>query len=293
VTSVFHPTDLNRATPVRKHGAATLFSREFAIRVVVGVLLAAAAITATLLGGYAFAVFVGLGCLAAMREWHRMVGTSRFAGELIVASVALIAALATTLIAAQSGSAFAVLAVGAVATAIVAASRRAAPILGGFGTLYIGVPACSLVILRLHTIDAQWIVLGIFLIIWSADTGALLVGKLLGGPKLLPVLSPNKTWAGLIGGLILPALTAALYVSVLGGMAWRGFAVGLGLAAVGHAGDLFESWVKRRVGRKNSGELIPGHGGVLDRIDSTLFVVPIAAVLFHFWSAAQLFGAAP
>ncbi len=116
---------------------------------------------------------------------------------------------------------------------------------------------------------------------------------LLGGPKLSPLLSPNKTWAGLCGGLILPSLVAAFYVFAFGGIAWRGFAVGLVLAAAGHLGDLFESWIKRRVGRKNSGELIPGHGGILDRVDSTLFAVPLAAALFHFLGAAQLFGIAP
>ena len=293
MSSAYHTTGLNRASPPRERKMAALFSRELAVRAVFGVLLAVAAVAATIMGGYVFAAFVALGALAALREWHRMVGTSRFARELVVASLAIIAALATTLIAARAGWAFAVLGAGALATAGVAALRRERPILGGFGALYIGVPACSLMILRLHTADAQWVVLGVFLTIWTADTGALLVGKLLGGPKLLPLLSPNKTWTGFCGGLVLPAGVAALYVTAFGGIAWRGFAVGLILAAAGHAGDLFESWVKRRVGRKNSGELIPGHGGILDRVDSTLFVVPLAAVLFHFYGAVQLFGVAP
>jgi phosphatidate cytidylyltransferase len=94
----------------------------------------------------------------------------------------------------------------------------------------------------------------------------------------------------LAGGLILPGLALAGYVSVFGGSAWRGFAIGAVLAAAGHAGDLFESWVKRLTGHKDSGESIPGHGGVLDRLDSMLVVTPIAALLVMVFGVARLFG---
>ena len=102
-------------------------------------------------------------------------------------------------------------------------------------------------------------------------------GRLLRGPKLIPSLSPNKTWAGFLVGSLAAAVCVALYIAAIGGRLAEGALVGFALALVGHAGDLFESWLKRRSGRKNSGGLIPGHGGVLDRIDSMLFAAPLAA----------------
>jgi phosphatidate cytidylyltransferase len=158
------------------------------------------------------------------------------------------------------------------------------------GALYIGIPSCALVALRVHAAHAEWIVLGTLLVIWSADTGALAAGRIFGGPKLIPSLSPSKTWSGLIGGLAVPAIVAACYVMAFGGDPLRAGLIGLVLAAAGHSGDLFESWVKRRVGRKDSGESIPGHGGVLDRLDSTLVVAPLAAALVFVFGVSQLFG---
>jgi phosphatidate cytidylyltransferase len=102
--------------------------------------------------------------------------------------------------------------------------------------------------------------------------------------------SPNKTWAGFLGGVLLPAAGLAIYVTLLHGTGWKAAILGVVLALAAHLGDLFESWIKRRVGRKNSGSLIPGHGGVLDRIDSTLFVAPIAALLVFGFGLDPLFG---
>jgi phosphatidate cytidylyltransferase len=130
-----------------------------------------------------------------------------------------------------------------------------------------------------------WIVLGVFIAVWAADIGALFVGRLIGGPKLAPALSPNKTWAGFWGGVIFAGLAETLYVAVLGGPIANALIFGAFLALVGHAGDLFESWVKRRFRAKNSGTMIPGHGGMLDRVDSLLFAAPVAAglvFLVHF-----------
>lgn len=263
---------------------------DWTTRALYGSLLALAAVLATLAGGYLFAVFVAAGSLAAAREWHRMVGTARWGREFVVSTVAMSGALACAAVFPQSVWPLAILMAGAMLAAGMAATRGASIVWSGLCALYIGVPAWSLVALRLDVPKAEWIVLGIFLIIWTADTGALIVGRLIGGPKLIPSLSPNKTWSGFAGGVLLPALVAAIYVGLLGGSAVRGFALALALALAGHAGDLFESWVKRRVGRKNSGELIPGHGGVLDRIDSTLFVAPLATGLVLLFGVARLFG---
>ena len=289
MSSTFHATEL-REPP---HLAARTFWKELPVRVLYGALLALAAISATLIGGYFFVAFVALGSIAAAREWHRMVNGERFGRESVATSLAIVIALLLTPGTTSVLLPISIIVAGAMLAGGISTVRRAPVLLGGLGTLYIGIPAYSLVALRTHTADALWIVLGVFLVIWTADTGAMLAGKILGGPKLSPHLSPNKTWSGLSAGLILPALVAAAYVSFFHGDAWRGLIVGLALAFTGHAGDLFESWVKRRAGRKDSGELIPGHGGILDRIDSTLFAMPLAAILFHFFSAAQLFRVAP
>jgi phosphatidate cytidylyltransferase len=121
--------------------------------------------------------------------------------------------------------------------------------------------------------------------VWAADTAALFVGRMVGGPRLAPVLSPNKTWAGFAGGLVAAALAEAAYFAVVA--AYNGTAVtaelgqyaffGLFLGVMAACGDLFESWVKRQFRAKNTGTLIPGHGGMLDRIDSLLFAAPAAA----------------
>lgn len=292
MSSARHSSDIAGTSKTRSPAAKGTVN-DWPRRTLYGTLLALAAVVVTLVGGYIFAGFVAIAALAAAREWHRLVGTSHYGLEFAVSALAIGAALACTASFAPNVWPAAILASGAVLAAAMAAFRGASVLWSGMGALYIGVPAWSLVALRLDVPDAGWVVLGIFLVIWSADTGALIVGRLVGGPKLFPALSPNKTWAGLAGGLLLPAAIGAGYVTLLGGSAARAFALALLLAMAGHAGDLFELWVKRRVGCKNSGELIPGHGGVLDRLDFTLFVAPLASGLVFLFGIARLCGVHP
>jgi phosphatidate cytidylyltransferase len=125
----------------------------------------------------------------------------------------------------------------------------------------------------------------LFLAVWSTDVGAFAAGRLIGGPKIAPAISPSKTWAGLVGGVILAGLVSAAMLAVLlgnwltvGGAILFGFEIGAPLALLAQAGDFFESWMKRRAGVKDSGALIPGHGGLFDRIDGLLPV----AIAFPF-----------
>ena len=278
----------NPAVKVRPQSQRT--TNELLLRVLIGGLLAAIAVGATVVGGYLFAGFVAIAAVAAAREWHRMIGTDRYGREWIATSLSVTAAIVAVVMSQNALWPVGILFAGALLAATLGATRGAPLSWSGFGPLYLGVPACALVALREDAAHAEWIVLGIFVVIWSADTGALVAGRMFGGPKLIPSLSPSKTWSGLIGGLALPAIFAAGFVSAFGGSGLRGFALGLLLAAVGHSGDLFESWVKRRVGRKDSGKSLPGHGGVLDRLDSTLFVAPLAALLVFVFGVSQLFG---
>jgi phosphatidate cytidylyltransferase len=158
--------------------------------------------------------------------------------------------------------------------------------------VYIGLPVLALVLLRDAPRGAA-IVGALFVAVWTADTGALLFGRLIGGPKLVPVLSPNKTWAGFLGGTIAAAIGEAVYVGLLNGNVLQAIAFGIFLALAGHCGDLFESWVKRQFRAKNTGGLIPGHGGILDRIDSVLFAAPVCAVLIFLAGFNPLNGALP
>jgi phosphatidate cytidylyltransferase len=157
-----------------------------------------------------------------------------------------------------------------------------------FGAVYIGLPVLALVLLRDAPRGAA-IVGALFVAVWTTDTGALLFGKLIGGPKLAPVLSPNKTWAGFVGGIVAAAIAEAIYAEIIGGNAFRGVVLGVLLALASVCGDLFESWVKRQFRAKNTGSLIPGHGGMLDRIDSVLFAAPACAGLLVF-SGLNPFG---
>jgi phosphatidate cytidylyltransferase len=278
----------------RAPGAPNISERwELPLRIVLGIVLAGLAV-ASLFGGTAwFALFVGVGASAAVREWHRMRGVGKFGIDAIFNVIALVGGLTALVLHPHSILPWAVLFAGSAASALSGAIRKGAPWWNFAGGLYIAGPSMLLVAIRATVQHGAWIVLGIFLVVWAADTGALVCGKLIGGPKFIPALSPNKTWAGFIGGVLVPAAILASYIAILQGNPVAAAVFGASMAIVGHAGDLFESSLKRRVGRKNTGNLIPGHGGVLDRIDSILFVAPVAALLIFGAHVDLLFGAHP
>lgn len=148
-------------------------------------------------------------------------------------------------------------------------------ILGGLA--YVGLATAFLVFLR--EFAEIYILLGLIGLVISTDTGAYFAGRTFGGPKIAPAISPSKTWSGLFGGMT----ASALFLSILGHNT-EGFAlwqplIGAGLAVVAQAGDFFESWMKRRAGVKDSGNLIPGHGGLFDRADGLVAVLCITALL--------------
>ena len=150
-----------------------------------------------------------------------------------------------------------------------------------FGVLYVLVPCLILVWLRNNGPHGLYFIVWFFVVIWSTDIGAYLFGKSIGGAKLAPKISPNKTWAGFFGGISSAVIVSFLLYYFLYPMAGL-FLFFLGcviISIVGQIGDLFESWCKRRLGVKDSGKLIPGHGGILDRVDSLLLSTPIAGVV--------------
>lgn len=155
------------------------------------------------------------------------------------------------------------------------------------GVVYISLFATALIYLRqLEDVDGTnygfGVVMVMLLFVWATDIAAYFSGKTIGGPKILPKISPNKTWAGLLGGIGASACVG-MFISFLGAESWSAMeliTVGALLAILSQMGDFFESYVKRHFGVKDSGTLIPGHGGLLDRLDGT---IPVA-IIFMIWA---------
>lgn len=264
-------------------------------RPVFGLLMAGITLAATYAGGIWFALLIAIAIAAAAREWHRMFARATFAPYMAITILTMATALAAASGAVPALSTFpwAVLLAGTIGNYALASLRRAEPAWQAFGVLYLGISSVTMVMLRMKAPEPFWLVVTLFAAVWATDTGALVVGNLVGGPKLVPVLSPNKTWAGLFGGIACAAITSAVTVMLLRGDVLRGVIFGIAISLVAHAGDLFESWVKRRVGRKNSGSLIPGHGGVLDRIDSIILAAPVCALFVLVFGLNPLLGVNP
>jgi phosphatidate cytidylyltransferase len=269
------------------------FSRDWITRPLFGVVLALIVVGAIFAGTPYLAVVVAVAVFTAAREWHRIVGPGRTPLEIVPTTVALWLMLIVFVWWPRGFAPPVILLGGTLLVLAVAAMRRNNPLWQAGGVLYLGLPALALMMLREIPPHGAWLVVGLFIAVWATDTGALVSGNLIGGPRLAPKLSPNKTWAGTIGGIVAAAVLEAVYIAVIGGHVWAAALFGAALAACAHLGDLFESWVKRRFHIKDSGGLIPGHGGVLDRIDSTLSAAVTLAVAVFVCRLDPLFGAAP
>ena len=157
-------------------------------------------------------------------------------------------------------------------------SRSPALKIGGLGYLVL---ACgALLWLRQDPSAGRADVLFLLLVVWAGDIGAYLVGRWIGGPRLAPRISPGKTWSGAIGGLLCAIVAGVLAAQFLAnGPTWGAIPIAMLLGVVAQGGDLLESCVKRQLEVKDSSHLIPGHGGLLDRLDGLLAAAPVAALL--------------
>jgi phosphatidate cytidylyltransferase len=270
---------------------AIKFSRDWITRPVFAVLLAGACVAAIFGGSPWLEIAAAVAVFLGAREWHRMVGEGRFAIELVAATAVLCAALSSFILWPHTFIPGLILAAGTSLLFTIGLLQRNHPVWHAVGVVYLGLPALSVIALRDYAPHGAWVLIGLFLTVWATDTGALFCGNLIGGPKIAPVLSPNKTWAGTIGGVVASTIIQAVFIAIMGGNALLGALFGAGMAVVAHSGDLFESWVKRCFHRKDSGSMIPGHGGVLDRIDSTLATLVVLAVLVLVLKLDPLFGA--
>jgi phosphatidate cytidylyltransferase len=253
------------------------FNMDWITRPLFGILLGLFTICVVFYGPKTVAIAVALAFAVAALEWHRCVAGADRLPETALTAVT-VAVAETTLFYGGIWAALLVVLVGTGATFAYAFKREQHPFWHAAGTPYLALPALSLV--ALCSLSHGLILIGLFLIVWATDTGALIFGNLIGGRRLAPKLSPAKTWSGTIGGSVAAALIFTFYLHVLlGGSALVALLFGFLFSFSAHAGDLVESLVKRRFGVKNSGSIIPGHGGILDRIDSTLMAAPVMALL--------------
>jgi phosphatidate cytidylyltransferase len=262
-------------------------------RIVSGTVLAAVAFALAWAGPMPFAALVLVVALFISWEWGRMVRGVSADLAFLVHAVAVAAAVALAA-AGYAALGLAVLVTAAIILVPLVFGRGAR--LSALGVFYVGLPAVSLLWLRLEAPYGLAAVLFIFAIVWSSDIAAFVAGRLIGGPKLWPSISPNKTWAGLIGGVSAGAGAAAVVALFLAEASPLRLALtGLGLSLIAQMGDLAESALKRLFGLKDASDLIPGHGGFMDRMDSIIAVAVAAALLAlavdaHAPARALLFG---
>jgi phosphatidate cytidylyltransferase len=259
--------------------------RDLRKRVASAALLLPAALLCMWLGAEAWTALVAAAVAVLAWEWVRLCGfsTRRLPGFAVPVCVLLAGMLA---VADRMPGALALLGLGAAATWWLAApphpARRSASAAWlAFGVVYIGLAGVALIHLRGDVSAGRANVIFLFVVVWASDIGAYLAGRSLGGPKLAPAVSPNKTWSGALGGLLSAVTCGTLAAYVMGGPADLGRAalVAAPLGLLTQAGDFFESWIKRRFHVKDTSSLIPGHGGLLDRLDGVLAAAPAAALL--------------
>jgi len=271
-----------RDAPAR--AGATLLSRilemrDFAPRLVSALVLAGAALGALWRGGDFFVVFWLVAALAVQWEWQTLIHAPRLAVRLVMGF-----AITTALAFAARHRAFDVagyaLISGVFAMAWLAGPGKRA--WGAFGIVYAGALVMSVVALRL-SLNGFEAIIWLFAVVWGTDVGAYFGGRLIGGPKLWPRVSPSKTWSGFLIGVTTGAVAGLVALRMVGGLAPGSMlgvvAMGYACAVISQGGDLFESGIKRHFRAKDSGSLIPGHGGFMDRLDGFIAAAVFAAVV--------------
>jgi phosphatidate cytidylyltransferase len=256
--------------------AGALRGSELALRVCSALVLVPLAVATAYLGGWPFDLFWGAAAIGVLWEWSSLVARNEQLSVLLAGGASL--ALAVVLVATGHVlPALIVVAMGALGAASLTLAERRTWVAGALP--YAGALAMGPIILRSDGEQGFLAVLFLFAIVWTTDIGAYFAGRALGGPKLVPGVSPNKTWAGAIGGLlasVLAALVVAKMAALTSLFALAMLAVVLSVSA--QAGDLFESFLKRRFNAKDSSHLIPGHGGLMDRLDGFV-TASVAAVM--------------
>ena len=254
--------------------AATSDSRNLVMRIAVAAVLIPFAVATAWAGGWLWSTLVTLAAIGLFVEWLAIVGLAGVT-RVMVPGVTALAVAGICLAVNRLDTALVVLGVGLAAVAAIAPERRNWT---AAGFLYAAAAQIASVLLRLDPVKGFAALMFVLLIVWVTDSGGYFAGRGIGGPKLWPRVSPKKTWAGAIGGLAASLAVAAGFVMFDLGRMGPLLLISGALSAVSQLGDLFESAVKRRFGVKDSSHIIPGHGGLMDRLDGFVAAVFVAAV---------------
>lgn len=254
------------------------------LRVMSALVLAAVVLLLTWLGGFPFRVLAAAITGAMFYEWLTMTpgglrsGWTVPAGAIVLVMLGLMFGLAALPM-------LVLIAVLAILVGILAETgRQGRWVIAGF--CYAALAGFALSFLRAESASGLIAILFLFAVVWLTDIGAYFAGKFFGGPKLAPAVSPGKTWSGAIGGAACGVAAGMIVAQIAGKASYGVFVIALLLSAVSQIGDLFESGVKRHAGVKDSSHLIPGHGGVMDRVDG-LVAAAIALYVFGMFGGSM------
>jgi phosphatidate cytidylyltransferase len=252
-----------------EHGTHNLL-----VRVAAALVLAPLAIAAAYAGGWLWAGLVTLAAIGLYVEWLTVVG-ARAPGAVVAGVVAL--AIAGPLLAkGRMDALLLVLVVGLAGVMLVSPAQR---LWSAAGFAYAAAAEVASVLVRIDRADGFVALMLVLLVVWVTDIGGYVAGRGIGGPKLWPKVSPGKTWAGAIGGFVASLMVVAGFAAFGLGKTAPVLVLGAVLSIASQLGDLFESAVKRRFGVKDSSHIIPGHGGLLDRLDGFIAAIVMAAIL--------------
>ncbi len=251
--------------------------RNLSTRIIAAAVLIPLAIAIAYTGGWLWTALVTLAAVGLYIEWLMVVDAAA-EKRVLATGVAALTVAGFSLAIGRIDAALVALAIGLVAVALMTPERRN---WAAAGFLYAGVAEVASVLLRLDPVKGFVALIFVLLIVWVTDSGGYFAGRGIGGPKLWPRISPKKTWAGAIGGFVASLAVASIFAVLDFGKAGPLLMISGVLSVVSQLGDLFELAVKRRFGVKDSSQIIPGHGGLLDRLDGFVAAVAMAA-LFGF-----------
>lgn len=245
------------------------------MRVVAALVLAPLTIAIAWFGGWPWLLLVTAAAALLYFEWLMIVGASRN-GMIVAAGIVSLVVAGLFLAIGRVELAVAVFAAGLILLAVFAGGQR---LWVASGLVYAAAALIAAFLVRLDASVGFTALMFVLLVVWVTDIGGYFAGRGFGGPKLWPRVSPKKTWAGAIGGLVLSLVIAAAFAVFGFGKMLPLLVLGTVLSVVSQLGDLFESAVKRRFGVKDSSQIIPGHGGLLDRLDGFVAAIVIAALI--------------
>ena len=254
--------------------AAGQDSRNLVTRIAAALVLAPVAIVCAYIGGWVWTTLVTLAAIGLFVEWLMVTCAERNMGVTLSGVVAL-ALAAPFLAAGRVEAALVVLGLGLVAVAV----RSPVPRIWAIaGYLYAAIAQLAAVVVRLDREAGLSALILVLLVVWATDIGGYFAGRAIGGPKLWPRVSPKKTWAGAVGGFAASLVVAALFAAFGFARVIPMLLLAAILSIAAQFGDLFESAVKRHFGVKDSSHIIPGHGGLMDRLDGFVAAIALAAI---------------